>query len=58
MDAIDAIKYLVANGCNASEWQQAGMWNAVCKLIASERPPITGWTKTRLDQLIVDAEVY
>lgn len=52
---IVAIRYLVDNGVGGSEWQEAGMWNAVQRVMALENQD-KNWTNEELDQLIADAE--
>jgi len=51
-DQLAAVKYLVSNGVGSSEWQEAGMWNAVCRVM---RDADNQWETTELDQLIEDA---
>jgi hypothetical protein len=51
MDQLAAIKYLMANAVGGSEWQEAGMWNAVCRVMNDDN-----WTTEELDKLIADAE--
>jgi hypothetical protein len=53
MNQLAAINYLVENGVGGSEWQEAGMWNAVCRVM---RDADKQWTSAELDQLIEDAE--
>ena len=53
MDQLAAVKYLVENGVGGSEWEEAGMWNAVCRVM---RDADKQWDKPELDQLIEDAQ--
>ena len=52
MDQLAAIKYLMANAVGGSEWQEAGMWNAVCRVMNDDKQ----WTDSELNEMISDAE--
>ena len=50
MNQLDAINYLIANGAGHSEWAEAAMWSAVCKVMQSETT-----SKADLDKMIAQA---
>lgn len=51
MDKLKAIQYLIKKGVNGSEWQQAGMWVAVTRVMETQET----LTKAYLDRLIENA---
>lgn len=48
-----AIEYLYDRAHSGSEWQEAGMWYAVCKVVAH---PGKAFTELELSHLLDDAE--
>ena len=56
MNALQAIEYLYIHGVGSSEWQEAGMWHAVCRVIQDKRESKEAWTTEELDELINAAE--
>lgn len=52
MNKLEAIGYLVKNGARSSEWQEAGMFDAVSKVVLMDDDT---FTKQFLDDLIEDA---
>lgn len=42
MTRLEAIQYLIQEGCYNSEWQEAGMWNAVCEVMAATESQFEG----------------
>lgn len=53
---MQALKYLVANEVAYSEWSEAGMYNAVRKVI--QAPDDQLFSKRELDDLILEAKDY
>ena len=53
MDKLTALTYLADNGCNGSEWEEAGMAHAYREVIKSE---LDMFTSEYLDGLISRAE--
>lgn len=53
MNTLEALDYLRANSVGGSEWQEAGMWYATCKVLRADRN--VHWTTEQLDKLIDEA---
>lgn len=56
MDTLEAIRYLSANSTCGNEWEEAGMWNATCKVLRADRTK--NWSTEELDSLIDEAMAY
>lgn len=57
MTRLEAIEYLIQEGCNNGEWQEAGMWNAVQEVMAASESQFEGtydevgiWLETLIER--------
>ena len=67
MDVLEALHHLATNPNNVEfhtyEWSEAGMWNAVCRILNDYRTfdsgaivqPVKRWTAEEIDAMIADA---
>ena len=59
MSRLECIQYLIDNGVGGSEWEEAGMWNAVQEVMgaseeAFEAPPVAveAWLDTLIERAL------